>query len=303
MSFSLTILGCSSALPTSTRFSSAHVLNLHERYFLIDCSEGTQIQLRKYKVKFSKINHIFISHLHGDHFFGLFGLISTFNIIGRQHELHIHAFPELQHIIETCLNIPEFQLSFPLTFHALNHSQNCLLFEDDKIEIRSFPLKHRISSCGFIFKEKPAQKNIKKEAIDKYHFSIKEMVDIKLGEDYKSPNGEIIANETITIAPPAPRSFAYCSDTIYNKRLVSVVENVDLLYHEATFMDNEKHRAKETFHSTALQAGEIAKSANVKKLVIGHFSARYKDLTPLLNEAKSVFENTVLASDGLKIEV
>jgi len=296
--FSLTILGSSSALPTSQRFPSAHVIHSHERFFLIDCGEGTQIQLRKHKIKLGRLDHIFISHLHGDHTFGLFGLLSSLNLIGRTHELFLYGPPELKLILDMNFEMFDIQLNYPLTFQEMNGQRSEFLYEDKWITVESFPVKHRIPTSGFLFVEKSLPRNLIKEKIDRYDIPIKDRVKIKNGADFVSENGELIPNSQLTLDPPVPRSFAYCSDTRFNRGMVSKIQGVDLLYHEATFMDEDRDRARETFHSTASQAARIASEAHVKKLVLGHFSARYKNLEPLLDEARAIFPNTELANDG-----
>ena len=298
MIFSLTILGSSSALPTSQRFPSAHVIHSHERFFLIDCGEGTQIQLRKHKIKLGRLDHIFISHLHGDHTFGLFGLLSSLNLIGRTHELFLYGPPELKLILDMNFEMFDIQLNYPLTFQEMNGQRSEFLYEDKWITVESFPVKHRIPTSGFLFVEKSLPRNLIKEKIDRYDIPIKDRVKIKNGADFVSENGELIPNSQLTLDPPVPRSFAYCSDTRFNRGMVSKIQGVDLLYHEATFMDEDRDRARETFHSTASQAARIASEAHVKKLVLGHFSARYKNLEPLLDEARAIFPNTELANDG-----
>ena len=303
MSFSLTILGSSSALPTSKRFPAAYVLNAHERFFLIDCGEGAQIQLRKYRIKLGRLNHIFISHLHGDHTFGLFGLLSSFNLIGRKHELHIYGTSELEEILNTHFDLFNIHLGYHMNFHEISCNRSEILYEDEKIEIVSFPLKHRIPTCGFLFREKPKLRRLKKEMIEEFDIPIADRDNIKNGADFQTKSGKIIANKILTSDPPASKSFAYCTDTLFHRGVVTKISGVDLLFHESTFMEDETERARETFHSTAKQAASIAKEAKVKKLLLGHFSARYKDLTPLLKEAQSVFPEVELAEEGNTIEI
>ncbi len=299
--FELTILGCSSATPTSKRNPTAQLLNVAERFFLIDCGEGTQIQLRKYKLKFQRINHIFISHLHGDHYLGLMGLISSMHLLGRTIELHLYCPAELQEIIEIQFKHSQSYIKFPIVYHAHKYIDNDLIYEDDRVEVRTIVLNHRIPCCGFIFSEKPHLANISKETIHLFQLTVEEIIAIKAGGDFIKRSGEVIKNEELVIPKNEPRRYAYCSDTCYDERVINLVKNVDLLYHEATFLHEMEARAKETFHTTALQAGMVAKNAGVKQLMIGHYSARYKDLEPLLDEAKSVFENTVLAIEGESI--
>lgn len=302
MSLKLTILGSNSALPTSQRFSSAQVLNMLERYFLIDCAEGTQMQLRKTKIKFSRINNIFISHLHGDHYLGIFGILSTFNLLGRKYPLNIYAPIGFEKIIDFHTQFVEHELQFKINYFPISSNEKTKIFEDKQIECFSFPLKHRIPTYGFLFKEKPKELQINKEAISKYNLSIQEIRSIKTGSDLYLDENTTIKNSELTLPPTPVNSFAYCSDTIFNEDIVKHIEGVDLLYHESTFLKDNIKRAKETFHSTAEQAATIALKSKAKKLVIGHFSARYHDVTPFLVEAKNIFENTELAEDCKVIE-
>lgn len=294
--FELTILGCSSATPTSTRNPTAQLLNIAERFFLIDCGEATQIQLRKFKLKFQRINHIFISHLHGDHYLGLMGLLSSMHLMGRTIEIHIYCPAELQEIIEIQFKHSQTYLNYKINYHPHQYIHNDLIFEDERVEVRTVVLNHRIPCCGFIFNEKPVQPSVTKEVIEQYDLSIEEIIAIKNGADFIS-NGDEIPNRKL-VKTYKPRKYAYVSDTCYDERILEFIKSADLLYHEATFLDELLPRAKETFHTTALQAGLIAKKAEVGKLMIGHFSARYKDLQPLLEEAKINFPNSVLAAEG-----
>ena len=296
--FELTILGCSSATPTSKRNPTSQLLNVAERFFLIDCGEATQIQLRRFKLKFQRINHIFISHLHGDHYLGLMGLISSMHLLGRTVELHLYCPTELQEIIEIQFKHSQSYIKFPIVYHAHKYVNNDVIFEDDRVEVKTIVLNHRIPCCGFIFAEKPLKANISKELIEKFNLTVEQILTIKSGGDLVKDSGEMIKNEHLVLKPSAPRTYAYCSDTCYDERILDYIKGVNLLYHEATFLQEMEVRAKETFHTTALQAGMIAKKAEVKQLMIGHYSARYKDLQPLLDETKSVFENTILAIEG-----
>jgi len=303
VTFSVTILGSSSALPTSTRFPSAHVLNAHERLFLIDCAEGTQMQLRRMHIKMSKINHIFISHLHGDHTLGLVGLISTLNLIGRKSDLHIYAHAELESNLNYNLKFFIEALNYKVVFHAVEPNKRQVIYDDGKITVESLPLRHRVPATGFLFKEKRGLPNIRKAMIEKYSLSLAEISAIKNGSDLADHDGKIIPNIELTYYSTEPRSYAYCSDTLYSERLVGMLKDVDLLYHEATFASEDKKLAKQTGHSTAEQAATIAKKSDAKKLIIGHFSSRYKSVEPLLNEAKLVFENTFAVEDGQVFEI
>lgn len=297
MNFDLTILGSGSALPTSRRYSTAHALSVHERFFLIDCGEGVQVQLRNAKVKFSRLNHIFISHLHGDHTFGLFGLLSSFNLLGRKNDLHIFGPVDLKKVIDFYLdNFAEY-LQYQIIFHANTTRDFTLIHEDKHLEVYSFPLKHRVPAWGYLFKEKAKERRMRKEAILKYSLSVEDILKIKNGEDWVLDDGVVVPNSELTHQLTKPRSYAFCSDTGYYERIVKFVEGVDLLYHEATFATAERKIAKQTGHSTTQQAATIAKKAGVGKLIIGHYSNRYKDLSPLLIEARTVFPETYLAND------
>lgn len=296
--FELTVLGCSSATPTSERFPTAQVLQAAGRHFLIDCGEGTQMQMRRYGLRFQKINHIFISHLHGDHYFGLMGFISSMHLLGRTQELHIYSQEELREIVEIQLKYSYTQLNYPIHWHPLSYDESKLIFEDEKVTVETIILNHRIPTCGFLFREKPAHRKLVKEKLEKYKVSIEAMHYLKLGEDYVTPEGNVIPNKELTEDPPKPRSYAYCSDTRYREAIAEQIKGVDLLYHEATFLHDRLDRAKETYHTTAKEAATIAKIAGAKQLVLGHYSARYNDLQPFLNEARPIFSNTVLGREG-----
>jgi ribonuclease Z len=299
--FELTILGCSSATPTSTRNPTAQLLNIAERFFLIDCGEGTQMQLRRYKIKFQRINHIFISHLHGDHYFGIMGFLSSMHLLGRNTDLHLYCPGELQEILEMQFKHSQTWLNYKIVYHHHQYINEQVLFEDEKVEVRAIVLDHRIPCSGFIFREKQIPGNISKEVVAKYKLKVDEIFRIKKGADLTLEDGTVIPNSEMITNKFLPRSYAFCSDTIYNEGMLPYIQNVDLLYHEATFMHDMLERAKQTYHTTALQAGMIAQKANVKRLMIGHYSARYRDLEPLLMEAKTVFENTILAVEGESI--
>jgi ribonuclease Z len=299
----LTILGSSSALPTSGRFPTAHVLNAHERLFLIDCGEGTQMQLRKTRIRFAKINHIFISHLHGDHIFGLYGLLSTFSLMGRQNPIHLYAPEKYEAILKSHLNDFDINLSFGIDFIPLSGNDPVKILDDKYLTVTSFPLKHRIPAYGFLFREKISERNIIAECIDKYHIPLVRIPAIKKGEDFITDDGKIIKNEELTLPPRQALSYAYCSDTKYFKRLASFVKDVNLLYHEATFDKSKAELAEVTGHSTTLDAAKTALDAKADALIIGHFSARYKDILPLVDEAREIFPQTYPAIDGTTYEV
>ncbi|NJK96545.1 MAG: ribonuclease Z [Bacteroidales bacterium] len=279
-------------------FRSAHVLNVHEHFYLIDCGEGTQIQLRKFKIKLSRINHIFISHLHGDHVFGLPGLFSTLNMLGRKNDLHVHALQELSRFIDFFKLHFGQDLAYQIHLVPFKPKKQEVIFEDKHITVQTLPLKHRIPSAGFLFTEKEKPRNIKPEAIAQYSIPIRDIVKIKEGSDYISENGKIIPNEILTLPPFKKRSFAYCSDTAYKKDLAGRIKNVSLLYHEATFLNRDKDLAKLTLHSTAAQAANVAMEANAEKLLIGHFSTRYTTTELLEKEAREIFLNTEAVEDG-----
>lgn len=303
MPFELTILGSSSATPTHNRHPTAQVLNIRERFFLIDCGEGTQTQLVRYKLKYSRISHVFISHLHGDHYLGLMGLISTMHLQGRTNELHLFGQQELMDVIELQLRLSNTVLRYQLIFHPIKNFSGTLIHEDEDITVRTIVLNHRIPCAGFLFKEKPKPRKLLINKMNLYSIPFKYFAGIKNGDDYEDDFGNIIKNTELTISSGSPRSYAFCSDTIYDEQLADEVRGVDLLYHESTFMHDLVDRAKATFHSTTIEAATIARKAEVGKLIIGHFSARYKDLSPLLVEAKTVFKNTELALEGRKFVV
>lgn len=290
-------------MPTPNRFSTAQVLNVLERFFLIDCGEGTQIQLRKFGVRYTRINHIFISHLHGDHFLGLFGLISSLNLLDRKQPLNIYGPFRLKELLDQFLSTFDHPLGFKIEFHPHKYEGKQLLFEDEMVKVEAFPLRHRVPTCGFVFTEKKRLKTIRKEKIEAFHIPIREIQGIKEGADFIDEHGTVHKNKELTIEPPEPRSYAFVSDTAKNLQIVKYIKGVDLLYHEATFADEGKKRAKQTGHSTARQAGEIAREAQVKKLIIGHFSNRYKKLDELLEQAREEFPETYLAVDGEDFDV
>ncbi len=303
MTFSVSILGSSSATPTSSRNPSGLLVNIDYKYFLVDCGEGTQMQLRRYHHKLQKIKHIFISHLHGDHFFGLIGLISTLHLLGRKDELHVYANEQLQEIIHLQLKVSGTELSFPFFFHPTDWHNTQIIYEDDDRYVKSFPLNHRIPTTGFLFYEKEKPRKLLKEFLFAQDVPVAEIPKIKGGADFINSEGGIFKNDEITTPPPEARSFAYCSDTAYFEAIIPEIRNVNLLYHEATFTNDLKQVAIEKLHSTAGQAATIAKKAAAGELVISHFSARYKVLEELLEEARSIFPNTHLAKDGKIFEV
>jgi len=301
--FNLTILGSSSATPTSDRNPTAQLLNHGEKLFLIDCGEGTQVSLRRMHIHFQRIRHIFISHLHGDHFYGLIGLVSSMHLLGRTKALHIYGPPMLKEIIDLQLLASQTTLIYPLKFHITQAEKPEVLFEDELIAVSSFPMLHRIPTTGFLFREKPYERKIRKDVIGVLKIPVHLIPRLKAGADYIAPDGTVHPNNVITIDPPSPRSYAFCSDTAYFEDIIPIVKGASLLYHETTFMNNREANAAEKFHSTTGQAATIAQKADVKKLVIGHYSARYDDLNPLLDEARAVFPETELAEDGSVFEI
>ncbi|MDR0834462.1 MAG: ribonuclease Z [Candidatus Symbiothrix sp.] len=301
--FEVNILGCGSALPTTKHSLSSQVVNLRDKLFMIDCGEATQLQFRAMKLNFTRLNHIFISHLHGDHCFGLPGLISTLGLLGRTAELHIHAQPNAEKVFSPLLDYFCKELPYPVIFHAFDPKKNMLIFEDRTLKVSTIPLKHRVPTAGFLFEEKPKSAHILREMIDFYQVPFSQINAIKDGAGFITPDGQIIANDRLTRPADAPKKYAYCSDTAYTEKIIPIIEGVDLLYHEATFGENERTRAKRTMHSTARQAAEIARAANVKKLALGHFSARYPDETVLLAEAQAIFPNTILANERQSLKL
>ncbi|MEX2371118.1 MAG: ribonuclease Z [Bacteroidales bacterium] len=300
MSFELIILGSSSALPTSNRSSAAHLLNMNERFFLIDCGEGTQIQLRKNKLSPARINHIFISHLHGDHVFGIFGLLSSLGLMGRNAALNLYGPADLEKMLQSHF-IFFHPPPFPLIFHRCEDSK--LIYEDSKSEVRAIRLLHRTETYGYLFREKRLLLNVDKSKITRYGLGVEDIKHIKQGKDFTTREGTVIPNSELTLPPLKPRSYAYLSDTAYLEQIHKAVENVDLLYHEATFLEEDTNLARQTFHSTAMQAARVAKAANAGKLLIGHFSTRYKNEELFFREASSIFPVTVAVNDGDRFEV
>lgn len=304
MSLKLTILGCHSATPRVNAHPTSQFLEIKNHNFLIDCGEGTQVQLRKYGVKFSKIKHIFISHLHGDHIYGLIGLISTFRLLNHEAGLHIYAPKGLKEIITLQLKLSNSWTQYPLLFHELTSKKSELIFEDSTVEVHTIPLNHRIYTNGFLFKEKLGERKLNMNAITEYsEIEICDYQNLKIGRDFTLENGKIIKNKTLTLDPPKPKSYAFCSDTSYFPEIVPIIKNVNCLYHETTFLKDKEKLAETTKHSTASQAASIAKQANVKQLILGHYSGRYKNIYGFKDEAQEVFKNTLLAEAGKVFEI
>lgn len=294
----LNILGCYSATPRTITNPTAQVLEINNQMYLIDCGEGTQVQLRKHKIKFSRINHIFISHLHGDHFFGLIGLISTFSLLNRPNDLHIYGPKGIKDIILLQIKLSKSYTKYNLFFHELEAETSELIFEDDKITVHTIPLKHRIYANGFLFKEKPGLRRINIDAATEQNIDVCYFNKLKQGSDLKQENGNVIKNETVTFDPLPTQSYAFCSDTVYNEDIIPLIEKVDVLYHESTFLEQDVEKCIPTGHSTAIQAATIAKKANVKHLILGHYSTRYANINLFKKEADTIFDQVHLADDG-----
>lgn len=303
MRFELTILGCNAAIPAFDRHPSAMVLNVREKLFLIDCGEGTQIQMNRYNIKRSRINHLFISHLHGDHIFGLAGLLTSMSLAGRTEGLAIFSPDGLEQMVRLQLKLSHSFLTYPLQFTVVDTTQSSLVFEDEDVEVSTIPLKHRIPTAGYLFREKPRPLNVIPEKLKAYQIPVEAIKFIKKGNDYIDPDGKVIAVEELTLPPFLPRSFAYCSDTAYLPDLIPLIRGVDLLYHETTFGEEKLEQAHQTMHSTAKQAAQIAKAAEVGQLLMGHYSSRYANLDGLHAEATAVFPSTVLGVEGQRYSV
>lgn len=298
MSFRVTILGSSGAVPAYGRFPSCQLVEIQNRFFLVDCGEGCQMQMMRYQVNFHRISHILISHLHGDHFLGLMGLIFTMHLQHRTNDLHIYGHRGLDDIITTQFKHSRSAPGFKIHFHRMETDAQTILYEDDALTVETLPLKHHLPCSGFIFREKTKPRRIDKTKLPD-GLSIQQLAGLKNGLDVTDDNGKVIyRNEMLTFEPKHSRAFAYCSDTGYDENIIPKIKGIDLLYHEATFSIDEESKARETLHSTAHHAALIAARANVKKLLIGHFSARYKELDTLLMEARITFTNSFLAQEG-----
>ena len=294
----LTVLGCYAATPRTLTNPTSQVLEINNQVVLIDCGEGTQVELRRHKIKFSRINHIFISHLHGDHFFGLPGFISTMRLLGREKELHVYGPKGIKEAITLLLKLGDSWTNYPLLFHELTSKEQELIFEDDKISVTTIPLDHRVYTNGYLFREKLGKRKLNVTAAEKYGIDKAYYNNIKNGKNITLDNGTIVSNSELTFDPPEPKSYAFCSDTVYDESLAEKIKNVDVLYHESTFLETETDLAVKTKHATAKQAAMIAKKANVKTLVLGHYSTRYKSIALFKEEASTIFPNVVLADDG-----
>ncbi|OAV67490.1 Ribonuclease Z [Bacteroidales bacterium Barb6XT] len=301
--FDIHILGCGSALPTTRHLPSSQIVNLRDKLYMIDCGEGTQLQMRYMRMKFSRLNHIFVTHLHGDHCFGLPGLISTLGMLGRNGDLFVYGPAEVGDYLRSMLDLFCKTLPFEVRFRAVNPCEHSLVMEDRSVQVFSIPLKHRIPCCGYLFKEKPKEAHIVREMIDFYRVPVSCLKNIKQGADYTTADGTVVPNARLVRPADPPKRFAYCSDTTFAPDIIPLIEGVDLLYHEATFCEEDAARAQETCHSTARQAAEIARRAGVKRFVIGHFSARYASLSALHGEAAEIYPNTVLGKEGMVISL
>ncbi len=298
----LTILGCYAATPRTFTNPTSQVLEIRNRLFLIDCGEGTQVQLRKNKIKFSKINHVFISHLHGDHFFGLIGLISTFALLGRTTDLHIYGPKGIKEIINLQLRLSNSWTKYDLFFHELESKESEVIFEDDKVIVKTIPLNHRVYTNGFLFQEKIRERKLNLDAVQNYEIEKCYYQNIKNGKDITLEDGRTIENHNLTFDPILPLSYAFCSDTAYNESIIPIIKEVDVLYHESTFLDSEEALAGKTMHSTAKEAAKIALKSNVKQLILGHYSTRYENIDLFKEQAETVFTNVLLADDGKTFE-
>jgi ribonuclease Z len=294
----LTILGCYSATPKAFTNPTSQVLDVKGNLFLVDCGEGTQVQLRKFKVKFSRIKHIFISHLHGDHFYGLIGLISTLRLLGREADLHVYGPKGIKEAILLLLRLGNSYGGYQIIFHELISKESELIYEDNKVTVHTIPLVHRVYTNGFLFKEKVGDRKLNISAVTDYHIEQCDYRNIKLGKDVINSNGDLIKNKLVSFDPDPPKSYAFCSDTKYTEAIIPLINNVTTLYHESTFLEEHEHLCEKTKHSTAKEAGTIALKANVKKLILGHFSTRYGNIECFKDEAKKVFDNVSVADDG-----
>lgn len=301
--FEVTILGCGSALPTMRHLGTSQIVNIRNKYFMVDCSEGTQLQLRKSKVHLNRINTIFISHLHGDHCFGLPGYISSLGMLGRTAPLHIYGPADIERVFRPQLDYFCNGLEFEVVFHEIDTTKAALIYEDKSLTVETIPLRHRVACCGYLFKEKEGLRHLIPSAVQRYEVPQSQFNNIKNGLDYIQADGTVVPNSELTTPPTPARSYAFCSDTAYTPSIVPLIKDVDLLYHEATYGDDCQDLAKKYFHSTAREAGRIALDAHAGKLVIGHYSQRYTNEQVLLEEARTVFPNTLLAEEGLTIEV
>ena len=302
-SFKVHILGCGSALPTLQHYASSQIVEFRDKCFMIDCGEGTQMQVRHTHIHFSKIQAVFISHIHGDHCFGLIGMISTFGMLGRTAPLHIYAPAELESILNAQVELFCTGLEYNIVFHAVDTTERVVVYEDRSLIVETIPLEHRVPCCGFIFREKPALPHIRRDMIDFYNIPISQINNIKAGAGWTTPDGNFVPHERLTVPADAPRSYAYCSDTQYLPHLHELIKGVSTLYHESTYAEDNIEKARIYHHSTAAQAAMVARDANVGKLLLGHYSSRYRDESVLLDEAKAIFPNSYLTNEKLVFDV
>ncbi len=298
----LTILGCYSATPRTLNNTTSQVLEINNHMFLIDCGEGTQVQLRKHKIKFNRIKHIFISHLHGDHFFGLVGLISTFRLLTREADLHIYGPKGIKEVVTLQMKLADSWTNYNLIFHELTSNESELIFEDDKVEVYTVPLNHRVYTNGFLFKGKEGDRKLNIDAVEAANINVAYYRKLTQGFDVINEDGETIKNESVTKAGLKPKSYAFCSDTMYKEDIVPIINNVDVLYHESTFLEKHAHLGPKTKHSTAKEAATIAKLAKAGTLLLGHYSTRYNGLNAFKEEAQEIFDNVELCEDGKTFE-
>ncbi|MDO4738017.1 MAG: ribonuclease Z [Bacteroidales bacterium] len=299
--FEINILGCGAALPTPRRLSSSQIVNIREKLFMLDCAEGAQMALRRSRLSFSHLQAIFLTHLHGDHVFGLMGLLSTFGLLGRIQDLHIYGPQDLQRVFQPQIDYFCADSPYQIILHEVDSKTPQIIYEDRSVVISTLPLKHRIPCCGYLFREKPTPRHIRRDVIDFYQIPISQINNIKAGLDWTTEDGTFIPNDRLTTPPDPVRSYAYCTDTAYRPQLAEMLKGVTCIYHEGTFTQEHEVLAKKTFHSTAAQAAQIALDAQACRLIIGHFSSRYKSEDVLLHEAQQIFPNTILAEDGMKV--
>ncbi|MFN5296582.1 MAG: ribonuclease Z [Flavobacteriales bacterium] len=298
MIFEVTILGCGAAAPTGKHNPSAQVLNIHDKLFLVDCGEGTQMQMRKFKIKMQRIHEVFISHMHGDHYLGLMGFISSMHLLGRKAKLTVYGPQELKAIIEMQLKASQTFLEYPLEIIEVSTDVKQCIYDDKSLRVWSFPLKHRIDTCGYLFEEKERKPKITKESIARYDLQPSQIIQLKNGNPVELVNGQSLAPEEVCEEPEPPKSYAYCSDTAFSEKVIDMVTGCTTLYHESTFLESESERAKATFHSTAKQAATVAQRSGAKRLILGHFSSRYANDEDFKKEAETVFKTVTLANEG-----
>ncbi len=300
--FQLNILGCGSAIPTARHNPSSQILDIRDNLFMIDCGEGAQLTMRKMRLKYTRLNHIFISHLHGDHCFGLIGLLSSMALQEKSGTVTIHIFEEGANLFDQQLKFFCRDIPFEIKFNIIK-PEKALVFESHAITIETIPLFHRVPCVGFIFKEKPKLRHLKGDMVKFYNIPIKELHGIKEGNDYVTPEGVLVTNSQLTTDPDQVMSYAYCSDTAFNPQVAEMIKGINTIYHEATYTNDFAHLARQRGHSTSAEAARIAQMAGAERLILGHFSKRYRDESPIINEATEIFPNTILANDGMRIDL